>query len=141
MNKSEFANARDRFQEHLEADKDELSSQALGPSGKLLGLQSQEAKARQRVTDLEERFREKEGSIDGARKQLEEEYVPRQKEIETEFKEAGAELSEAKQDAKDKFCDLEGAMDEELGISSPSPPGNDLKTEKKTKDNSPNLEL
>ena len=98
---------------------------------KLLGLQSHEAKARQRVTDLEEKFREKEGSIGRARKQLEDEYVRRRKEIETEFKEAEAELSRAKQDAKDKLRELEVAMDEEFGITRPPPPGNDLKTEKK----------
>ena len=67
-----------------------------GLSEKLLGLQSQDAKARQRVTDLEENLREKEGPIGRVRKQLEEEYVRRQKEIETEFKEAEAELSQAK---------------------------------------------
>ena len=140
VNKREFANARDRVQEYLEATKDDLSSQASGLSGKLLDLQSQEAKARQHVTDLEEKFHEKEGSIGRARKQHEDEYVRRRKEIETEFKEVEAELSQAKQDAKDKFRKLESAMDEGLGITRPPPPGNDLKTEKKN-DNSPDLEL
>ena len=141
VNKREFANALDRFQDYLEADEDELSIQAAGLSRKLPRLQSQEAKAHQRVTDLEEKFREKERSIDCARKQLEEEYFRCQKEIETKFKEVEAELLQAKQDAKEKFRELEGAMDEELGISRPPPPGNDLKTEKKKKHNSPDLEL
>ena len=62
------------------------------------------------------------------------------KEIETEFKKVEAELSQAKRDAEDKFRELEGALDEELGISRPPPQGNDLKTKKK-EDNSPGLEL
>ena len=58
-----FANAQECLQEYLHAVKDELSSQVSEFSGKLLGLYSQEKKARQHVTDLEEKFREKEESI------------------------------------------------------------------------------
>ena len=112
----EFAKAQECFQEYLHAVKDELSSQASEFSGKLLGLHSQEKKACQHVTDLEEKFREKEESINHARKQLEE-YIHRQKEMETEIRESKEELSLAKQDATDKLCKLDGAMDEELGLS------------------------
>ena len=92
------------------------------------------------MTDLEKKFCEKKGSIGRVRKQPVEEYVRCQKEIETEFKEAEAELSQAKRDAENKFRELEGAMDEELGISRPPPQGNDLKTKKK-EDYSSGLEL
>ena len=55
-NEEEFANVQECFQEYLHAVKDEMSSQASELSGELLGLHSQEKKARQHVTDLEEKF-------------------------------------------------------------------------------------
>ena len=136
----EFAKAQECFQEYLHAIKDELSSQASEFSGKLLGLHSKEKKARQHMTDLEEKFREKEESINRARIQLDEEYARRQKEMETEILEAKEELSLAKQDATDKLCKLDGAMDEELGSSLPLSPKNDTKPETK-KDGSSNHKL
>ena len=51
----ELCKAQKSVQEYLAANKDELSSQASGFFGKLLNLHSQESKARQRVTELEER--------------------------------------------------------------------------------------
>ena len=63
---------------------------------------------RQHVTDLEEKFRENEESINRARKQLDEEYTHRRKKMETEIREAKARLPLAKQDAKDKLCKLDG---------------------------------
>ena len=136
----EFAKAQECFQEYLHAIKDELSSQASEFSGKLLGLHSKEKKARQHMTDLEEKFREKEESINRARIQLDEEYARRQKEMETEILEAKEELSLAKQDATDKLCKLDGAMDEELGSSLLLSPKNDTKPETK-KDGSSNHKL
>ena len=136
----EFAKAQECFQEYLHAIKDELSSQASGFSGKLLGLHSKEKKAYQHVTDLEEKIREKEESINRARKQLDEEYARRQKEMGTEILEAKEELSLAKQDARDKLCKLDGAMDEELGLSFPPSPKNDAKSETR-EDGSSNHEL
>ena len=50
--------------------------------GKLLSLHSKEKKARRH---LEEKFRKKEESINRARKQLDEEYARRQKEMETKI--------------------------------------------------------
>ena len=50
------------------------------------------------------------------------------------------ELSLAKQDATDKLCKLDGAMDEELGLSCPPLPKNDTKSETK-EDGSSNYEL
>ena len=51
----EFCKAQESVQEYLEGNKDELLSQASGFSRKLHNLYSQESKARQRVTELEER--------------------------------------------------------------------------------------
>ena len=51
---AEFGKVQDCVQEYLDSNKDELSSQALGFSGKLRNLHSQELEARLRVTDLEE---------------------------------------------------------------------------------------
>ena len=51
----EFCKAQESVQEYLDANKDEFSSQASGFSGKLHNLHLQETKARQRVTELEER--------------------------------------------------------------------------------------
>ena len=79
----EFAKAQECFREYLHAIKLELSNQASEFSGKLLGLHSKEKKARQRVSDLEKKFREKEESINRARKQLDEECARRQKGMET----------------------------------------------------------
>ena len=59
----EFCKAQESVQEYLDANKDELSSQASGFSGKYIILHSQETKASQRVTGLEERLREKEESV------------------------------------------------------------------------------
>ena len=99
-----------------------------------------ETKARQRVTDLGGEISRK-GRIDRPRSKTTWGWIcSPPKEIETEFKEAEAEIIAGKQDAKDKFRELEGAIDEELGINRPPPPENDLKTEKKN-DNSPDLEL
>ena len=65
----EFCKAQENVQEYLDANKDELSSQASGFSGKLHNLHSQETKARQRVTELEERLREKEESCQACSKE------------------------------------------------------------------------
>ena len=46
----EFCKVQESVQEYLDANKDELSSQASGFSGKFHNLHSQETKARQRVT-------------------------------------------------------------------------------------------
>ena len=50
---AEFGKVQDCVQEYLDSNKDELSGQALGFSGKLRNLHSQELEARLRVTDLE----------------------------------------------------------------------------------------
>ena len=50
----EFCKAQESVQEYLDTNKDALSSQASGFSRKLHNLHSQETKARQRVTELEE---------------------------------------------------------------------------------------
>ena len=92
------------------------------------------------MTDLEEKFHEKEESVNLARKKLEEEYICRQKELEFQIREAKAELSNAKEDAKNKFRKLEGAMDEELEISCPPSPKNDAKSDKQDEE-LPNYEL
>ena len=68
----EFCKAQESVQEYLDANKDELSSQGSGFSGKLHNLHSQETKARQRETELEERLREKEESVKRAQKKMEE---------------------------------------------------------------------
>ena len=60
--------------------------------------------------------------------------------METEIQEAKEELSLAKEDATDKFCQLDGAIDEELGLSCPPLPKNDTKSETK-EDGSSNYEL
>ena len=73
--KKEFCKAQESVQEYLDANKDELSSQASGFSGKLHNLNSQETKARQRVIELKERLHEKEGSVKCAQKKMEEEYA------------------------------------------------------------------
>ena len=51
--------------------------------------------------------------------------------METEIREAKEKLSLVKQDATDKLCKLDGAMDEELGLSCPPLPKNDTKLETK----------
>ena len=91
----------------------------------------------QHVTDLAEQFCEKEESINRARKQFDEEGARRQKEIETKIREANEELSLPKQGAKDKVCKLDGAIDNELGLSLPK---NDTKSETK-EDGSSNHKL
>ena len=53
----EFCKAQESVQEYLDANKDELSSQASGFSGKFHNLHLQETKARQHVTELGERLR------------------------------------------------------------------------------------
>ena len=139
----EFCKAQESVQEYLDANKDELSSQASGFSGKLHNLHSQETKARQRVTELEERLREKEESVKRAQKKMEEEYARCQKEMEAEVKEAKEELARAKGDCKEKYSKLESAIDEELELSLPSPPKKDVKPEEeeKTVEESPKHEL
>ena len=129
----EFCKAQESVQEYLDANKDELSSQASGFSGKLHHLYSQESKARQRVTELEERLCEKEESVKHAQKQMEEEYARCQKEMEAEVREAKEELARAKGDCKEKYSKLEGAIDEELELSLPSPPKRDVKPEQEEK--------
>ena len=47
------------------------------------------------------------------------------------FEKANEELSLAKEDATDKLCKLDGAKDEELGLSCPPSPKNDTKSETK----------
>ena len=139
----EFSKAQESVQEYLDANKDELSSQASGFSGKLHNLYSQESKARQRLTELEERLREKEESVKRAQKQMEEEYARCQKEKEAEVREAKEELASAKGDCKDKYSKLEGPIDGELELSLPSPPKRDVKPEQeeKTVEESPKREL
>ena len=75
----EFCKVQECVQEYLNANRDELSSQASGFSGKLHNLHSQETKARQRVTELEERLHGKEESVKRAQKKMEEEYARCQK--------------------------------------------------------------
>ena len=72
------------------------------------------------------KFCEKEESINRARKQFDEDCARRQKQMETKIREANEEFSLPKQDAKDKLCKLDGAMDKELGLSLPK---NDTKSE------------
>ena len=75
------------------------------------------------MSDLEEKFREKEESIKCARKQLDKEYARRQKEMESKIREGKKELSLAKQDATDKLCKRDGdILDKELGLSCPPLP-------------------
>ena len=92
------------------------------------------------MTDLEEKLREKEESINRARKQLDEEYARHHKEMESEIREPKKELSLADQDATVKLCKLDGAMDEELGLLCPPLPKNDTKSEIK-EDKLSNYEL
>ena len=75
------------------------------------------------------KFREKEESINCTRKQLDKEYARRQREMETRIREDKKTFSLEKQDATDKLCKLDGAMDEELGLSCPPLPENDTKSE------------
>ena len=89
------------------------------------------------MIDLEEKFCEKEESVNRARKGI---GNCCQKELEVQVREAKAELSTAKEDAKNKFRKLEGAMGEKLGISCPPSLKNDAKTDKKD-EQSPNYEL
>ena len=139
----EFCKAQKNVQEYLDANKDELSSQASGFSGKLHNLHSQETKARQRVTKLEERLHEKEESVKCAQKEMEEEYACCQKEMEAEIREAKEELAHAKGDCKEKYSKLESAIDKELELSLRSPPEKDVKPEEKEKtvEESPKQEL
>ena len=76
----EFCKAPESVQEYLDANKDKLSSQASGFSGKLHQfLHSKETKARQCVTELKERLRKREESVKRAQKKMEEEYARCQK--------------------------------------------------------------
>ena len=131
----------------MDANKDELSSQASGFYGKLHNLHSQETKARQRVTELEERLREKEESVKRAQKKMKEEYALCRKQMEAEVREAKEELARAKGDCKEKYSKLESAIDEgideELESSLPIRPRKDVKPEEeeKTVEESPKHEL
>ena len=138
----EFCNAQENVQEYLDANKDELSSQVSGFSGKLHNLYSQETKARQCVIELEERLREKEESVKCAQKKMEEEYACCQKEMEAEVREAKEELARAKGDSKEKYLKLVGAIDEEIELSPSCLPKRDVKPEEeKTVEESPKQEL
>ena len=154
----EFLEAQESVQEYLDANnqsinqsinldnstnKDELSSQTSGFSGKLRNLHLQETKVRQSVTELEERLREKEESVKRAREKMEEECTRHQKEMEAEVREAKEELARAKGDCKEKHSKLEGAIDKELELSPPSPPKGNVKLEEeeKTVEESPKNEL
>ena len=110
----EFCKAQESGQEYLDANKDELLSRALGFSGKLHNLHSQDTKAHHHVTELEEQLHGKAESVKRAQKKMEEEYVCCQKEMEAEVREAKEESARAKGDCKEKYSKLEGAIDEEL---------------------------
>ena len=62
-----------------------------------------EAKARQQVADLHEKFRMKETSVSRARKKCDKENLCRQRQLETQIQEAKSELSKADEEAKNKL--------------------------------------
>lgn len=72
-------------------------------------MHSQETKARQRATKLEERLREKEEFVKRTQKKMEQEYARCQKEMEAEVREAKEELARARGDCEARGCHRRGA--------------------------------
>ena len=131
-----FTNAQNRTQDYLDARKDEPSTVKTGVSKqskkkkqkhdvqsdiseKINQCHLEETKARQYAQCVREEVRKREEEIACHKRQLEAEYIRRQKEYDAELQHEHERILVAEQHVQQKHQQLENEIDIELGIVPP----------------------
>ena len=117
----EFSEAQNRTQEYLDARRDEPSSVSSDVSATVKQLHLREIEARQQAERIQKEVRRKEEEVARLKREIETDFVRRQKTWEDQIRAEKERLFEANREVQVRREELEGEMNNELGLPSEVP--------------------